>query len=187
MLTAKGQQGDKIAGLELGADDYVTKPFSPKELVARIRAVLRRADATLGGGEIIRAGPLTIDRRGVVSGRDGLGEVTLAEETDVTQLEGGQSSEFTWKPADFNLESSELDAIRVDGPEQSAEMVRGVLSGESGPARDIVLLNAGAGLIAAGRTKSPTEAAELAGESIDSGAAASLLERLADLSHTPTI
>ncbi len=46
MLTAKGEEDDRVRGLELGADDYVTKPFSPRELVSRVRAVLRRADAT---------------------------------------------------------------------------------------------------------------------------------------------
>lgn len=61
MLTARSDESDRIVGLELGADDYIVKPFSPKELVARIRAVLRRADATLGGGEVVRAGSLTID------------------------------------------------------------------------------------------------------------------------------
>ncbi len=61
MLTARSEESDRIVGLELGADDYIVKPFSPKELVARIRAVLRRADATLGGGEMVRAGPITID------------------------------------------------------------------------------------------------------------------------------
>jgi two-component system alkaline phosphatase synthesis response regulator PhoP len=61
MLTARSEESDRIVGLELGADDYIVKPFSPRELVARIRAVLRRADATLGGGEIVRAGSLTID------------------------------------------------------------------------------------------------------------------------------
>ena len=61
MLTARTEESDRIVGLELGADDYITKPFSPKELVARIRAVLRRADATLGGGELVRAGEVTID------------------------------------------------------------------------------------------------------------------------------
>ena len=44
MLTARGEEADRIVGLELGADDYVTKPFSPRELVARVRTVLRRAD-----------------------------------------------------------------------------------------------------------------------------------------------
>ena len=73
MLTARAEESDRIVGLELGADDYVTKPFSPKELVARIRAVLRRADATLGGGEIVRAGPLTLDipkRRATIDDRE---------------------------------------------------------------------------------------------------------------------
>ena len=61
MLTARSEETDRVVGLELGADDYITKPFSPKELVARIRAVLRRADATIGGGDVIRAGDITID------------------------------------------------------------------------------------------------------------------------------
>src|ERR1700726_4430503 len=51
VLTARSEETDKLVGLELGADDYVTKPFSPKELVARVRAVLRRAEATSAGGE----------------------------------------------------------------------------------------------------------------------------------------
>lgn len=71
MLTARTDESDRIVGLELGADDYVDKPFSPKELVARIRAVLRRADATLGGGEMVKAGDLSIDipkRRVIVNG-----------------------------------------------------------------------------------------------------------------------
>jgi DNA-binding response OmpR family regulator len=63
MLTARGEETDKLVGLELGADDYVTKPFSPKELVARVRAVLRRADASRANAdaEIIRAADLTLD------------------------------------------------------------------------------------------------------------------------------
>ncbi len=73
MLTARSEEADRIVGLELGADDYIVKPFSPKELVARIRAVLRRAEATIGGGETIRTGQIEIDipkRRVTVRGDD---------------------------------------------------------------------------------------------------------------------
>lgn len=63
MLTARGEESDKLVGLELGADDYLTKPFSPKELVARVRAVLRRSEIALSGPEreIIRVANLTLD------------------------------------------------------------------------------------------------------------------------------
>jgi two-component system alkaline phosphatase synthesis response regulator PhoP len=63
MLTARGDESDKLIGLELGADDYLTKPFSPKELVARVRAVLRRTENTLSSPdrEIIRTAGLTLD------------------------------------------------------------------------------------------------------------------------------
>jgi DNA-binding response OmpR family regulator len=61
MLTARGDETDRIVGLELGADDYVVKPFSPKELVARVRAVLRRSRTAAGGDEIVRAGDVEID------------------------------------------------------------------------------------------------------------------------------
>jgi DNA-binding response OmpR family regulator len=61
MLTARGEESDKLVGLELGADDYLTKPFSPKELVARIRAVLRRAEATPTDEMLICVGEVTLD------------------------------------------------------------------------------------------------------------------------------
>jgi two-component system, OmpR family, alkaline phosphatase synthesis response regulator PhoP len=61
VLTARGDEIDRVVGLELGADDYMVKPFSPKELVARVRAVLRRTSAAPVVAEIIRAGDLTID------------------------------------------------------------------------------------------------------------------------------
>ena len=60
MLTARDDETDKLIGLELGADDYVTKPFSPRELVARVRAVLRRRDRG-GQDDVLRAGALTLD------------------------------------------------------------------------------------------------------------------------------
>lgn len=64
MLTAKTEVEDRIIGLELGADDYLTKPFSPRELIARIRAVLRRVKAEEGGQERYEYGDLTLDMSG---------------------------------------------------------------------------------------------------------------------------
>jgi DNA-binding response OmpR family regulator len=61
MLTAKAEESDRISGLELGADDYVTKPFSPKELTARVAALLRRSSRPAASG-VLRYGPITIDR-----------------------------------------------------------------------------------------------------------------------------
>jgi two-component system phosphate regulon response regulator PhoB len=63
ILTARRDEVDRVQGLELGADDYITKPFSPQELVLRVAAVLRRAQAppVAGAGRILRGGPITVD------------------------------------------------------------------------------------------------------------------------------
>ena len=61
LLTARGEEADRIVGLELGADDYVTKPFSPRELSARVRAVLRRSEPTPAGREMVSFGDVEID------------------------------------------------------------------------------------------------------------------------------
>ena len=80
MLTAKGDEADVVTGLELGAADYVTKPFSPKVLTARIRAVLRRGDAVEDGGAVIRIKDLAIHPR--------RHQVTVADEpVDLTASE----------------------------------------------------------------------------------------------------
>lgn len=72
MLTARGAETDKLVGLELGADDYVTKPFSPRELVARVRAVLRRAEERASPRQALRVGELYLDftrRKASLGGR----------------------------------------------------------------------------------------------------------------------
>ena len=76
MLTARVQEDDRLSGLEIGADDYVTKPFSPRELVARVRAVLRRTV----GSDVVRAGDLVIDMpRMRVTRRDEAVDLTPTE------------------------------------------------------------------------------------------------------------
>jgi two-component system, OmpR family, alkaline phosphatase synthesis response regulator PhoP len=71
MLTARGQTVDKVLGLKIGADDYVTKPFEMLELMARVEALLRRAPAKPGGRDIYQFGPIRIDLRGTEVTRDG--------------------------------------------------------------------------------------------------------------------
>ncbi len=83
MLTAKLEENDKVLGLELGADDYVTKPFSPRELTARVRAVLRRLEKQGGVQDILRSGDIHLDRGGRIL------------------MVGGQSVDLT--PSEFDL------------------------------------------------------------------------------------
>ena len=71
MLTARGEEDDRIAGLQIGADDYVTKPFSPRELIARIEAVLRRTLRTGVAPSVLTAGRLRIDRAAYEATLDG--------------------------------------------------------------------------------------------------------------------
>jgi len=104
ILTARSEETDLVVGLELGADDYVVKPFSPKELVARIRAVLRRADATLGGGEVIRSGDVTIDLPKM--------RVTVGEETvELTATEFELLATLARHPGRIYTRAQLLDAL----------------------------------------------------------------------------
>jgi DNA-binding response OmpR family regulator len=102
MLTARADETDKLVGLELGADDYVTKPFSPKELVARVRAVLRRAQMAQAPAERTRVGDLDIDRSRMhvaVAGRRV--ELTATEFELLATLAGQPGRVFTrWQLLD---------------------------------------------------------------------------------------
>ncbi|HEY6490203.1 MAG: response regulator transcription factor [Terracidiphilus sp.] len=85
ILTARGEDVDRILGLEIGADDYLGKPFNPRELVARIRAILRRATLRTGGNEFLVSGDLQLDR---LAREARLGGVTLAlTQTEFAVLE----------------------------------------------------------------------------------------------------
>ncbi|QEG36623.1 anthranilate phosphoribosyltransferase [Bythopirellula goksoeyrii] len=130
-------------------------------------------------------GMLGTERSFVVSGYDGLGEVTLAGTTHVTEVSPAGEKEFEWDPEDFAISRSGLDTLQITSPEDSVQLVRSVLDGEPGPARDIVLLNAAAGLLVVGHSASPKEAASVTAEAIDRGKAQALLDQLVCLSHEP--
>ena len=83
MLTALGESEDRIAGLEIGADDYVTKPFSPRELVLRVDSVLRRVGESAGGGNVLSAGTITVDRAARRATRDGKELALTVRELDL--------------------------------------------------------------------------------------------------------
>src|SRR6266516_3495059 len=82
MLTALGEEADRIVGLELGADDYVTKPFSPRELAVRVKAVLRRAGGEAPGTEVARFGDVALDAAGRLATRAGEPLTLTAKEFD---------------------------------------------------------------------------------------------------------
>jgi anthranilate phosphoribosyltransferase len=119
----------------------------------------------------------------VVNGEDGLGEMTLAGATHVTEVDAAGQREFGLRPEDFGLRTTPLDSLKISGPAESAALVRRVLAAESGPARDIVILNASAGLMTFDGDQTPRDAAARASEAIDSGKAQDLLTRLVELSH----
>jgi len=105
MLTARVDESDKVAGLELGADDYVTKPFSPTELVARVRAVFRRIDAPPERGDIVRAGGMTLDKRRM--------QATVADRSvDLTATEFELLATLARQPGRVFTRAQLLDAIR---------------------------------------------------------------------------
>ena len=107
----------------------------------------------------------------VVYGRDGMDEVSLGAATLVGELRNGEIREYEIHPEDFGMSMASNRTLRVETPEQSLAMLRDVLDGHTGPARDIVLLNAGAALYAAHVTDSIAQGLERAREAIDSGAA----------------
>ncbi|GIW90755.1 MAG: anthranilate phosphoribosyltransferase [Pirellulaceae bacterium] len=119
----------------------------------------------------------------VVTGEDGLDEVTISTLTEVTLVTPEAVSERFWAPEDFGIRRQPLDALRVETAEESAAVIRRVLAGEPGAARDIVVANAAAALWVAGRAADLQEAAHQAAEAIDSQKATRLLQALAHMTH----
>ena len=107
MLTARVEESDKLVGLELGADDYLTKPFSPRELVARVRAVFRRIDRGPERGDVVRAGDVVLDvprMRVTVGGRP----------VEVTSTEFALLATLMRQPGRVFTRAQLLDAIHGD-------------------------------------------------------------------------
>jgi len=107
----------------------------------------------------------------VVYGRDGMDEISLGAATLVGELKNGQITEYEIHPEDFGLTMASNRALKVDTPEQSMAMLRGVLDNEPGAARDIVMINAGAALYAANVASSIADGLARARVAIESGAA----------------
>ncbi len=126
---------------------------------------------------------LDADRAVVVYGEDGLDEVTLGGTTLASLVHRQQVTPLHWSPEQFGLDRSRRDALLVEGPDQSAAKIRAILAGRRGPERDVVLANAAAALWTAGRAESLIECVALAAEAIDSGAASTILDRLADYTN----
>jgi len=120
---------------------------------------------------------LGISRGWVVHG-SGLDEVSLCGETRVTAFADGRSEQLQVIPEDAGLVRAELDALRCEGPAEAAAIAREVLSGEPGPRRDAVVLNAAAALTAAGKAYDIRDGAARAGQALDEGKAAALLDRV---------
>ncbi|MFT4268599.1 MAG: anthranilate phosphoribosyltransferase [Xenophilus sp.] len=145
-----------------GAPNILMGVFHPDLVGIQVRALQR-----LGAEHAV-----------VVYGRDGMDEISLGAATLVGELKDGQVTEYEIHPEDFGLPMASNRALRVETPEQSKAMLLGVLEGSSGAPRDIVLLNAGAALYAAGVAPAIAEGIGLAREALDSGAARAKVAQL---------
>ena len=151
-------------------------------------AFVRRQIVGVPRMELMETIALALERLGivrafVVHGHDGLCDLTITGPSSYVELRDGRTAHHTTQPEDFGLDRAPLEALRIESPEESAEVIRSILSGRLGPHRDHTLLNAAAALTAAGTTADLPEGIERAAASIDSGAAAETLKRLAALTE----
>ena len=119
----------------------------------------------------------------VVHGLEGLDEISLCGPTKVAELRDGQVREYTIEPGQFGFKRCQLEELHGGNAAQSALIVRGVLEGKPGPARDVVLLNSGAALYVSGRAATIADGIGLAAESIDSAKARQKLEQLVEMTN----
>jgi anthranilate phosphoribosyltransferase len=120
------------------------------------------------------------ERAWVVHGADGLDEISTTGYTKVSEARDGAVRTFYLHPADVGLQKTAPEQLRGGEPSANADLARRVLAGEPGPARDIVLFNAGAVLLVADRVRDLREGLAAAGSALDSGAARQVLDRLVE-------
>jgi anthranilate phosphoribosyltransferase len=123
----------------------------------------------------------------VVSADDGLDELSLGARTRVIEVADSGTAEWFAEPGQFGLAPAETESVAGGTPEENAAIVRRVLSGEPGPHRDLVVLNAGAAIYVGGLVADLVEGVAKATEAIDSGAAADVLERLIAATAVPAV
>ena len=119
----------------------------------------------------------------VVHGEDGLDEITISGKTQVYELKDNRIESYTISPEELGLASASSDSLKGGSAQENAELLRNILSGASGPQRDVVLMNTAAVLLAGDKVESLREGVELAQKTIDSGQALSKLEQLIELSQ----
>lgn len=127
------------------------------------------------------------ERAMVVAAEDGVDEMSISARTRVIEVRDGRTEEHYVEAADFGLASAELRDVAGGTPEQNAAASRGVLTGELGPRRDLVLLNAGAAIYVGDSAETLAAGVEKAAEAIDSGAAAKLLGRLIEATSSAAV
>jgi anthranilate phosphoribosyltransferase len=121
---------------------------------------------------------LGVTRALVVHGGDGLDEITISRETKVAEVRRSQLLVYKISPEQFGIERAPLSEIAGGDVETNAQIIRAILKGEKSPRRDVVLLNAAAALVAAGKAENLSQAVPIAAEALDSGAAHEKLEQL---------
>jgi anthranilate phosphoribosyltransferase len=141
--------------------------------------------ADLTGPLAMALGKLGLRRAFVVHGMDGLDEITITDRTKVSEYRDGGVNDYFMHPSDFDLPAGRPEDLKGGDAAANAAITVEVLRGGSGPRRDIVLLNAAAGLVAAGKAKDFRDGIRVAAESIDSGAAMQKLEALKKFTNRP--
>jgi anthranilate phosphoribosyltransferase len=126
----------------------------------------------------LAAARLNVQRAYVVHGSDGLDEITTTGTTTVFQVEDQRVQKGQWNPGDFGVNPCSLEDLQGGDAEINAQIIQAVLNGEPGPKRDVVVVNAAAALLLAGRVEDLKAAVALATESIESGAARQKLEQV---------